>query len=145
MRLRLELKAGKGTTAGFVIPDEAVAALGSSRRPAVRATVNGYTWRSSIARMGDQFMLGMSNAVRTEAGVAAGQVLDLDIELDTDKREVTVPHDLAAALAAEPAAKAAFEKLAYSHQRAHVEQVVGAKAAETRARRVARIVAALKP
>jgi hypothetical protein len=143
MRLRLDLKAGKGTTAGFTIPDEVVAALGSSRRPAVKVTLNGYTYRSSIARMGDKFMLGVSNDVRAASEVSPGQTLDVDIELDAEKREVAVPEDFAAALKAHPAAAAAFAKLAYSHQRRHVEAINQAKADETRRRRIDRSIAEL--
>lgn len=144
MKVRLELKAGKGTTAGFTIPDAVVEALGGSRKPAVKVTLNGYAYRSSIARMGDRFMLGVSNEVRAKSGVAPGETLDVDIELDTEKREVVVPPDLAAALADDPAAAAAFAKLSYSHQRQHVMAIEALKGAEARARRVDKTLATVR-
>lgn len=144
MRLQLELEAGSGNTAGFRIPDDAVEALGGGKRPKVVATVNGFTWRSSIARMGGEFMLGMSIDNRASAGVAAGEVLDLELELDTAKREIEVPEDLAAELAADPDAKAFWDGMSYSNQRWHAEQITGAKQAETRARRVAKSLAMLR-
>jgi len=144
MHLRAELESGSGTTAGIVVPDAFVEALGGGGRPKVAVTVNGFTFRSSIARMGGTFMLGVSAARREEAGVAAGDVLDLEIELDTAPREIEVPEDLAAAFAGEPEAKAFWDTLSYSNQRYHAEQITGAKQAETRARRVAKSVALLR-
>ena len=73
MRLRLELRGNGGNTAGFVIPDEVVEELGGGRRPKVVVTVGPHTWRSSIANMGGQFMLGVSMENREAAGVAAGR------------------------------------------------------------------------
>ena len=143
MHLSAELVATGGTTTGIRIPDDAVAALGGGNRPKVVATVNGHAWRISIARMGGEFWLGASAEVRAAAGIAAGDAIELDVELDQAPRTVEVPDDLAAALAAAPAAKAAFDALSYSHQRQHVEAVLGAKAPETRARRVAAAIAKL--
>jgi hypothetical protein len=143
MRIRLQLQATGGNTAGFQIADELVEELGSSRRPAVTATVNGHTWRTSIARMGGEFWLGVSVANRAAAGVAPGDEVDLDVELDTAPREITVPDDLTAALAAEPTAQTAYRALSYSNQRRIVEGIEGAKTAPTRERRVAKAVADL--
>ena len=143
MHLSAELVATGGTTTGVRIPDDVVVALGGGSRPKVVATVNGHAWRTSIARMGGEFWLGASAEVRAAAGIAAGDAIELDVELDQAPRTVEVPDDLAAALAAAPAAKAAFDALSYSHQRQHVEAVLGAKAPETRARRVAAAIAKL--
>ena len=137
MHLSTELVATGGNTTGIRIPDEVVAELGGGNRPKVVATVNGHSWRTSIARMGGEFWLGASAEVRGAAGIAAGDAVELDLELDTAPRTVEVPDDLAAALAASPAAKAAFDALSYSHQRQHVEAIQVAKAPETRARRIA--------
>lgn len=144
MRLTAELEATGGTTTGFRIPDVFVDELGGGSRPKVVVSVNGRTFRTSIARMGDEFWLGLSSARRTEAGVSAGDVLDLDITLDTAPREVDVPDDLAEALAVEPEAKAFWDTLSYSKQRWHAEQVTSAKKAETRAARVEKSVAMLR-
>lgn len=145
MHLTTELTATGANTTGIRIPDEVVAELGSGNRPKVAATVNGHTWRTSIARMGGEFWLGVSADVRASAGIAAGDAVELDVELDTAPRTVEVPDDLAAALASSPAAAAAWEALSYSHQRQHVLAIEDAKTLETRARRVAGTVAKLVP
>lgn len=144
MHLVSELTATGGTTTGIRIPDEAVAELGGGNRPKVVATVNGHTWRTSIARMGGAFWLGVSAENRAATGLAAGDPVQLDVELDSAPRAVEIPDDLATALAAEPAAKAAFDALSYSQQRQHVLAVESAKKPETRARRVESVVGALK-
>jgi uncharacterized protein YdeI (YjbR/CyaY-like superfamily) len=143
MDFTTELEATGGTTTGFVVPDELVDALGAGRRPKVVVTVQGHTWRTSIASMGGRFLLGASGAVREAAGLAAGQSYTVTVEVDTAPRTVDVPDDLAAALAASPAAAAGWAGLTYSQQRQHVEAVHAAKKPETRERRVAAIVAAL--
>jgi hypothetical protein len=143
-KFRTTLEGGKGNTTGIVVPDEIVEGLGGGRRPAVTATVAGHTYRTSIASMGGRFMLGVSAEIRRITGVAAGDEVDVEIELDTAPREVTVPDDLAAALAADPAAKAHFDGLAYSHRRRHVMAIDDAKTPETRARRIDKAVAMLR-
>ncbi|WP_370616920.1 YdeI/OmpD-associated family protein [Mumia sp. Pv 4-285] len=140
MRVTAELEATGGTTTGFRIPEGVVEELGGGRRPKVAVTVNGATIRTTIAKMGDDFWLGLSAARREETGTSAGDVLDLEIELDTAPREVEVPADLATALAADPEATATWEKLSFSNKRWHVEQATGAKKPETRAARVAKSV-----
>ena len=140
MKFRAELQRTGGNTTGFEVPQEIVDGLGGGGRPKVVVTLNGYTWRSSIARMGGSYWLGVSAENRAGAGVAGGQVLDVTVELDTAERTVTVPEDLAAALEREPAAKASWDGLSFSHKRRHVEHIEGAKTAETRARRVTRAV-----
>jgi uncharacterized protein YdeI (YjbR/CyaY-like superfamily) len=86
--------------------------------------------------MGGRFMVGVSAEVRAGAGVAGGDEVDIELELDDAPREVDVPADFAAALAAHPAEKSKFETLSYSHQRRHVMAIEAAKAPETRARRI---------
>jgi hypothetical protein len=137
------LQSGK-TAAGIQVPEEIVTALGSGKRPKVAVTINGYTYRSSIAPMNGVFMVGVSSDVRAAAGVAGGDDVDVDIELDTAPREVTVPDDFAHALDAVPAARATFDSLSYSNKSWHVLQIEGAKAEETRQRRIAKSVEALE-
>jgi len=144
MRLTLELQRTGGNTTGFQVPDEAVADLGGGGRPKVAVTVNGFTFQSSIAKMGGSYWLGVSAERRTAAGVEGGQVYDLDVELDTAPRVVETPEDLRAALEAEPALSAKWQQLSYSHQREHVEAINSAKAPETRARRVAKAIEMLR-
>jgi hypothetical protein len=137
------LQSGK-TTTGIQVPDEVVEALGAGRRPAVKVTINGYTYRSTVAVMGGVSMVSVSAEHRAGAGVAGGDEVDVDLELDTAPREVTVPADFAAALDAEPNARRTFDGLSYSNKSWHVLQVEGAKTDETRQRRIARSVDVLK-
>jgi hypothetical protein len=144
MRFRTTiLQAGK-TATGIRVPDEVVTALGTSRRPAVRVTINGFTYRSTIAVMGGDYMVGVNADNRAAAGVQGGDEVDVDIELDTAPREITVPADLAAALDAEPAAKRTFDALSYSNKSWHALQVTGAKTDETRSRRIAKSIEVLR-
>lgn len=144
MKLPLTLQATGKNTAGFTIPPEVVEALGKGRKPPVRVTINGHTWRSTIAVMGGGYMLGVSAENRAAAGVEAGDELDVELELDTAPRKVEVPADLQEALDNEPAARAYFDGLSYSNKRRHILQIEGAKAAETRQRRIGRSVAMFK-
>ena len=144
MRFRtIIVQSGKNTT-GIQVPDEVVEALGSGKRPAVKVTVNGYSYRSTVASMGGVFMVSLSAEHRAGAGVGGGDEVEVDLELDSAPREVTVPPELVAALDAEPAARATFDGLSYSNKSWHVLQVIGAKTEETRQRRIARSVDALK-
>ncbi|MDA1148160.1 MAG: DUF1905 domain-containing protein [Chloroflexi bacterium] len=140
MELTTELLSTGGTTTGFEVPDSLVEGLGGGRHPKVVVTVNGFTYRTSIARMGDRYMLGVSAERRAAAGLAAGEVVTLAIELDTAPREIEVPPALAAALAANEAASTFWATLSYSKQQWHTLQVSGAKTDETRARRVAKSI-----
>jgi len=133
---------GKSTT-GLRIPDEVVLALGAGRRPAVRVTLNGYTYRTSIASLGGVFRISVSAEVRTIAHVAAGDEVEIVVELDHEPRVVAVPTDLAAALDDEPEARRRFDRLAYSHQLRHVLAVEAARTPSTRARRIAAVLDAL--
>lgn len=132
------------TATGIEVPSAVVAALGPGKRPAVSVTINGYTYRSTVAPMGGVSMLPVSAAIRAEARVAAGDTVTVTLALDTAPREVTVPADLAAVLDAEPAARRAFEALSYSNKRAHVLSVEGTKTPETRQRRITRAIETLR-
>ena len=144
MRFRATILQGDKTATGIRIPPEIVAAMGSSKRPPVRVTINGYTYRSSIAVLGGEFMLGVSAEVRQAAGVAGGDQVDVEIELDTAPREVVVPPDLLAALKADDAARRSFDALNYSNRKRIVLGIEGAKAAETRQRRIDKAVSDLR-
>jgi bifunctional DNA-binding transcriptional regulator/antitoxin component of YhaV-PrlF toxin-antitoxin module len=130
------LSAGK-TAAGIVIPLEVVEALGSSRKPPVRVTIRDYTYRSTVATVDGRFMVGVSAENRAKAGVAGGDEVDVDIELDTEPRTVELPADFAAVLAREPKAEAFFETLSNSQKGWFVSGIEGAKTQETRQRRIA--------
>jgi Bacteriocin-protection, YdeI or OmpD-Associated/Domain of unknown function (DUF1905) len=132
-----------GNNTGFEIPDSFVEELGGGKKPKVVATVNGFTFRSSIAHMGGQYLLGVSKERREAAGIAGGDVLELEIELDTAPRVVEVPPELATAFVANPKAKQFWDTISFSNQRWHAEQIERAKTDETRARRVAKSIGLL--
>jgi hypothetical protein len=139
---RATVKLGGKTATGIVVPEKVVTALGTSKRPAVVVTIGTYTYRTTIAKMGGDYMIPLSAENRTAAGVAAGDKLDVGVELDTKPREVEVPADLAKALGAR--ARKRFDALAYSHRKEWVRSVEDAKTPETRARRIAKAVDATR-
>jgi hypothetical protein len=134
------LQSGK-TATGLEVPADVIAGLAAGKKPAVTVTINGsYTYRSSVATMAGKSMIPVSAEHRAGSGIAAGDQVDVDLALDDQPREVVVPDDLAAALNADPAARAYFAGLSYSNKLRHVLAIEGAKAAQTRARRVAKSV-----
>lgn len=143
MLFRTTVELGGKTATGIEVPEEVVAGLGSHKRPAVRVTIGDYTYRSTVARMGGRFLLPVSAEVRKGAGVAAGDEVDVEVVLDDAPRDVAVPDDLAAALAALPGARARFDALSYTHRKEHVRAVEEAKAVATRERRIAKAVEAV--
>ncbi len=144
MRFRTTLLQGDKTATGIRVPDEVVEALGKGKRPPVKVTINGFTYRNTIAVFGGEYMVGVSAENRTGAGIAGGDEVDVDIELDTEPRVVTEPADFAAALDAEPNARRTFDGLSNSNKGWHVLQVEGAKTDETRQRRIAKSMEALR-
>jgi len=144
MRFRTTILQSGGTATGIRIPDEVVESLGAGRRPPVRVTINGFTYRSSVAVMGGDYMVGVSAENRVGARVKGGDVVDVDIELDTAPREIEEPPDFAKALDAEPAARKTFDGLSYSNKSWHTLQIAGAKTDETRQRRIAKSIEALR-
>lgn len=145
MRFRTEVVLGGKTATGLEVPAEVVEALASGRRPAVVVTINGFSYRSTVAVMGGASMIPVSAENRAGAGVAAGDEVDVDLELDTAPRVVEVPPDMAAALDAVPTARAAFDALSYSNRRQHTLSVDGAKTEATRQRRIEKVVTTLTP
>lgn len=135
--------AGKNAT-GIVVPDEVVEALGSGKRPAVTVTINGYTYRSTVAPMGGEYKISISAENREKTGVAAGDKIEVELTLDTAPREVTVPPALAAALKSDHDAKNFFESLSYSKKLWLTLQITDAKTDETRVRRVEKVMDLLR-
>ena len=144
MKFRATLLTAGKTATGIEVPAKVVEGLGTSKKPKVRATINGFTYRSSIAVMSGKFMLPVSAEVRKGAGVAGGDTVDVALEIDNEPREVTVPPDFAAALEKSPEARKRFEGMPYSHKLQHVLAIEGAKAAETRRRRIAKAITMLE-
>jgi len=143
VRLRTTIEQAGKTATGFEVPSTVIEGLGAGKRPPVRVTINGHTYRSTVASMGGRFMVGVSAENREASGVAGGDVVDVDIEFDTAPREVTVPPDFAKALKKDAKAKKTFDALSHSNKRWHVQSIEGAKTDETRQRRIAKSVAAL--
>ena len=132
-----------GNNTGIEVPADVVEALGGGKRAPVLVTVNGYEYRSTIASMGGRFLLPFSAEHRTGSGIGGGDAIDVEVVLDDAPRVVEVPADLRTALDGSAVASAAWQKLPYSRQKAHVTAVLGAKAEETRARRIAAVVSKL--
>jgi hypothetical protein len=144
VRFRTTIQQNGRTALGFEVPADAVESLGAGKRPRVTVTINGYTYRNTVAVMGGAFMIGVSSEHRGPAGIAGGEDVDVELALDTAPREVRVPPELGAALDADPAARATFDRLSYSNKSWHVLQVTGTRNPETRARRIEKSIAALR-
>ncbi len=142
MRLESTVELGGKTATGIPTPEEVIEALGSSKRPPVTITINGYTYRTTAVRMGGRFLVPLSAENREAAGVSAGDEITVDIEPDTAPREVTLPDDLAAAM--DEAARTAYDALAFTHRKEWVRWVEEAKKPETRATRIEKTVAGLR-
>ncbi len=143
MKFRATILLGGKTATGIRVPPEVVAGLGPGKRPAVRVTIGGHTYRSSVASMGGEFMLPVSAENRAAAGIAAGDEVEVDIELDGEPREVTLPPDFRDALDRDTGARRFFEGLSYSRKRWYVLPIEEAKTPETRQRRIDKAVVML--
>jgi Bacteriocin-protection, YdeI or OmpD-Associated/Domain of unknown function (DUF1905) len=132
-----------GNNTGIDVPPAVVDRLGGGKRPLVNVTVNdSYSYRSAVAPMGGRYLISFSSDKRAATGLKGGETITVELTLDTEPRTVEVPADLAAALAA-AGVRPAFDLLAPSRRKAHVTSVEGAKASDTRARRVAAVVESL--
>lgn len=135
----------RGPAAAVVLDDDVVAAVGEgAKRFPVLATVDGYSWRTSVTRMRGEFLLGLNRAVRQAAGVEAGDEVAVRLELDDAPREVLVPEALESALSADAGAKAAFDALAYTHRKEYARWIGEAKREETCRRRVEQTLTKLR-
>ena len=144
MRFKATLLQSGKTATGIPVPPEVVEQLGSGKRPAVRVTLRGHTYLSTIAPMRGVYMLPVSAEIRGITGLAGGDSVDVEVELDTAPRVVAIPPDLAAALDEEPDAKIRFESLSYSNKQRVVLPIEQAKTPETRQRRIAQSIEALR-
>ena len=143
MKFRGVVELHRKTATGIAVPEDVVTGLGGGKRPKIRITINGYSYRSSVGSMGGQFLLPVSAQVREGAKIAAGDEVEVDVELDTEAREVSVPDDLTAALEREPDARKAFGRMPYSHQLRYVTAIEDAKTPETRQRRIEKTISTL--
>jgi hypothetical protein len=144
VKFRATVELNGKTATGIEVPEEVVAALGAGQRPPVLVTLGNYTYRTTVARMGGRFLVGINAEHRAAADVAAGDQLEVDIRPDTEPREVSIPADLAAALAQDAKASAYFDGLSYTHRKEWVRWVEEAKRPETRATRLAKTVDSLR-
>ena len=135
------IKADDVNATGIRVPPEVIAELGTSKKPRVKVTLNGsYSYSYTVAVMGGEYMIGFNQERREASGIQPGQEITVTLELDTAPQVIDVPDDLAAALAEKPGAREAFDASAPSARKEFVRQVTEAKAADTRARRIAKIV-----
>jgi Bacteriocin-protection, YdeI or OmpD-Associated/Domain of unknown function (DUF1905) len=144
MRFTTTLELAGKTATGFRVPRAVVEALGKGKRPPVIVTINGYTYRNTVAVYGDEYMIGVAAEHRAPAGVKAGDVLEVDLELDTAPREIEVPPDFAAALDKDREAKRFFDGLSYSNKRRLTLSIDDAKTLETRQRRIEKSISQLR-
>jgi hypothetical protein len=142
MRFTTTVLQARKTATGLPVPESVLDELGAGRRPAVLVTVNGYAYRSTVGSMGGQYLIPLSAEHRAASGIAAGDEVEVQLEVDALPRELTVPDDLAAAFEA-AGVRAAFDTLSHSRKRALVDPVEQAKAPETRQRRIDKAVESL--
>jgi hypothetical protein len=131
----------RGNNTGIEVPPEVIDQLGAGKRPPVLVDLNGYAYRSTVAVMGGRFLIGVSAAIRAATGLSGGDVIRVTLQVADTPREVVVPDDFAAALAAHEPARSFFDGLANSLQRYHVDTIGAAKTPETRQRRIDKAVA----
>lgn len=144
MKFKATLELSRKTATGIHVPDEIVEALGGGKKPAVKATIGSYTYRTSIGSMGGRFMLPVSKENREGARIQAGDEIEVELELDAEPRELIVPEDFEEALNRHEEARRFFEGLSYSNKRRFVLNIEGAKSAETRQRRIEKSVELLR-
>ncbi len=144
MKFRTKLLTAGKTATGIEVPSNVMEGLGAGKKPAVRVTINGYTYRSTVAMVNGKPMVGVSEEVRNHAGVKGGDTVDAEMELDAAPREVAVPPELARALAKDAKAKKYFESLSYSGKLRLALPIANGKTAETRDRNAARAMQELK-
>jgi hypothetical protein len=143
MRFRAELQLDGKTATGITVPPEVLDGLGGGKRPAVRVTINGHTYPSTIGAMNGVAKIPVSGAVRAAANINAGDVFDVEVEADHTLRTVMVPDDLGAALVGDPESRKFLDGLSYSRKHAYVSWIEQAKKPETRLGRVAQTAALL--
>lgn len=144
MKFQTIVELSKKTATGIQVPEHIVEALGAGKKPPVQVTIGSYTYRSTIAWMGGKYMLPVSAEHRAGAGIQAGDAIEVELELDTAPREVSVPADFADALDRDAEARSFFDTLSYSNKRRFVLNIEAAKSAETRQRRIEKSVSLLR-
>ena len=143
MKITALLEQTGKTAVGFAVPEATVLALRKGRRPPVTVTINGYSYRSTVAPMGGRYLIGVSAENRAAAGVRGGETHEIELALDLAPRDVALPADFAAALSADPDARRTYDALSPSNKGYHVTLIEGAKSDDSRRRRIEKSMAAL--
>jgi hypothetical protein len=144
-RFTAVLEAGRGGGGMVLVPPEIATALGGLRQMRAIGTVNGVPYQSSTMPYGGRgLFLGVHKATREAAGVMHGELVDVVVSRDERPRVVEIPAELDAALATDPAARAAFDRLSFTNRKEMAGSVAEAKRPETRERRLAAAMARLR-
>lgn len=133
-----------GNATGVEVPDAVLKKLGPGGRPPVTVTINGFSWRTRVAAMRGQRLIGISAAHRAAARISEGDIVEIEVELDEEPREVAEPAELAEALNNSPQARMAFDRLPFGLRQKHVNAIHEAKTSEVRERRIRKLVDNLK-
>jgi len=134
---------GVGNNTGIEVPLENLLELGTGKKPAVKVSLSGYEYSSTVGAMSGLFMIPLSAAHRKASGLKAGDPIEVMLELDLEPRMVELPDDLSAALEGQVGARAAFNASSPSKRKEFLRQVLEAKTQDTRARRIARVLESL--
>ena len=133
-----------GNNTGIELSEKMIETLGGGKKPLVVVTLNNYTYRSAVGKMGEKYMISLSAENRKNANVKGGDLVEVSVELDTAPRTVDIPEELKKALDENKIAKANFEKLAPSRKKAIVLSIADAKTEETKLRRIEKVIDTLK-
>jgi hypothetical protein len=144
MKFRAVVELHGKTATGIAVPSEVFTALNGGKRAAVVVTIGSHSYRSTVSVYRGEILIPLSAENRAATGVSAGHEVEVELTLDEAPRTVTVPADLAEALAKEPAAKAAFEALSFTNQKEHCRAIEDAKKPETRLRRLEKTLDSLR-
>ncbi|MBX3104411.1 MAG: DUF1905 domain-containing protein [Cryobacterium sp.] len=142
---RTVLLGTRGNNVGIVVPEDVVSGFNHGKKVPVTVTINGgYSYRNTVTPMGGKFLISFNAETRKATGFGAGDEVEVRLEIDEAPRTVEVPFELAAALSADALAAKAWNALSYSKQRAYAEPIAAAKADETRAHRIQKVIEALR-
>jgi Bacteriocin-protection, YdeI or OmpD-Associated/Domain of unknown function (DUF1905) len=144
VKFRAKIETNGKTATGIPVPDQVVASLGSGKRPAVRVTVGRHSYRTTVATMGGRYLVPLSAEHRQAAGVAGGDLVEVEIEPDAEVREIALPADLEAALQGDERARTFFDGLSFTHRKEWVRWLEEAKKPETRTARLEKTIAGLR-
>jgi len=129
-----------GNAAGVEVPQDIVKSFNSGARPPVVVKINGHTWRTRIALMRGQILIGISAENRMASQIEIGDFIQVDISLDTEPRVVVEADDIAAALNSEISVRENFDRLPYGLRNKLIADIEKSKTPDTRARRIQKLI-----